>query len=72
LEQERRLKADRRIRAVVDGSWVDDPAESGNMLSPWERNLVDRRQTLDSIEIAGTRAEAVRNRHGTLTLPPPH
>jgi penicillin amidase len=41
------------------------------MLSPWARNFVERWQTLNYIEIAGTRAEAARTAVGTITLSPP-
>ncbi len=39
--------------------------QSGNMLSPWARNFVQRWQNLIYIEIAGTRAELgpQRRRH---------
>ena len=45
--------------------------QSGNMLSPWAHNFVDRWQTLKYIEINGTRAETARTAIGTITLSPP-
>ncbi|MBX9944589.1 MAG: penicillin acylase family protein [Reyranella sp.] len=64
-------------RAVYDFNDLDNSrfgiplGQSGNMLSPWARNFVDRWQTLRYIEISGTRAEAARTAIGTLTLAPP-
>jgi penicillin G amidase len=64
-------------RGVYDFSDLDNSrfamplGQSGNMLSPWARNFVDRWQTLSYIEIAGTRAELGRTAVGTLTLAPP-
>ena len=45
--------------------------QSGNMLSPWARNFVDRWQTLGYVEITGTHAEVGRTAIGTITLSPP-
>ena len=45
--------------------------QSGNMLSPWARNFVDRWQKLSYVEIGGTRAETARTAIGTITLTPP-
>jgi penicillin G amidase len=64
-------------RGVYDFSDLDNSrfamplGQSGNMLSPWARNLVERWQTLTYIEIAGTRAEIGRTAIGTITLAPP-
>ena len=65
-------------RAVYDFADLDNSrfaiplGQSGNMLSPWARNFVDRWQALKYIEIGGTRAEAARTAVGTLTLAPPN
>ena len=45
--------------------------QSGNMLSPWARNFVERWQNLSYINIGGTRAETARSAVGTITLNPP-
>ncbi len=45
--------------------------QSGNMLSPYARNYVERWQRLNYLEIPGTRAEAARSAIGTITLSPP-
>jgi penicillin G amidase len=64
-------------RGVYDFSELDNSrfamplGQSGNMLSPWARNFVERWQTLTYIEIAGTRAEIGRTAIGTITLAPP-
>ncbi len=64
-------------RAVYDFADLENSrfaiplGQSGNMLSPWARNFVDRWQALKYIEIGGTRAEAARTAIGTLTLTPP-
>jgi len=64
-------------RGIYDFSDLDNSrfamplGQSGNMLSPWARNFVDRWQKLSYIEIAGTRAEAARSAIGTITLAPP-
>ena len=64
-------------RAVYDFADLDNSrfaiplGQSGNMLSPWARNFVDRWQALRYIEIAGTRAENARTAVGTITLAPP-
>jgi penicillin amidase len=64
-------------RGVYDFSDLDNSrfamplGQSGNMLSPWARNFVDRWQSLSYIEIAGTRAELGRTAAGTITLSPP-
>jgi penicillin amidase len=64
-------------RAVYDFSDLDNSrfaiplGESGNMLSRWSRNFVERWQNLSYIEIAGTHAELVRSAVGTITLAPP-
>lgn len=64
-------------RGVYDFSDLDNSrfalplGQSGNMLSPWARNFVDRWQALSYIEIAGTRAELGRTSVGTITLSPP-
>ena len=64
-------------RAVYDFADLDNSrfaiplGQSGNMLSPWSRNFVERWQALRYIEIAGTRAENARTAVGTLTLAPP-
>ena len=64
-------------RAVYDFADLDNSrfaiplGQSGNMLSPWARNFVDRWQALKYIEIGGTRAEAARTSVGTITLSPP-
>ena len=64
-------------RGVYDFSDLDNSrfamplGQSGNMLSPWARNFVDRWQTLSYIEIAGTHAELARTAAGTITLSPP-
>lgn len=44
--------------------------QSGNMLSPWARNFVDRWQKLAYINIGGTRAETARSAVGTITMTP--
>ena len=44
--------------------------QSGNMLSPWARNFVERWQNLAYINIGGTRAETARSAVGTITLNP--
>jgi penicillin amidase len=64
-------------RAVYDFADLDNSrfaiplGQSGNMLSPWARNFVERWQSLRYIEINGTRAENARAAVGTLTLAPP-
>ena len=64
-------------RAVYDFADLDNSrfaiplGQSGNMLSPWAHNFVDRWQTLKYIEINGTRAETARTAIGTITLSPP-
>jgi penicillin amidase len=64
-------------RAVYDFADLENSrfaiplGQSGNMLSPWARNFVDRWQALKYIEIGGTRAEAARTAIGTITLAPP-
>ena len=64
-------------RAVYDFADLDNSrfaiplGQSGNMLSSWSRNFVERWQALRYIEIAGTRAENARTAVGTLTLAPP-
>ena len=64
-------------RAVYDFADLDNSrfaiplGQSGNMLSPWARNFVDRWQSLRYIEIFGTRAAAAHTAIGTLTLAPP-
>jgi len=64
-------------RGIYDLSDLDNSrfamplGQSGNMLSPWARNFVERWQTLRYIEIAGTRAELGRTAVGTITLAPP-
>ena len=64
-------------RGVYDFSDLDNSrfamplGQSGNMLSPWARNFVDRWQTLGYVEIAGTHAEVARTAVGTITLSPP-
>jgi penicillin G amidase len=64
-------------RAVYDFADLENSrfaiplGQSGNMLSPWARNFVDRWQALKYIEIGGTRAEAARTAVGTITLTPP-
>ncbi|MDI1287697.1 MAG: penicillin acylase family protein [Reyranella sp.] len=64
-------------RAVYDFADLENSrfaiplGQSGNMLSPWARNFVDRWQALKYIEIGGTRAEAARTAVGTITLSPP-
>ena len=45
--------------------------QSGNMLSRWARNFVERWQALRYVEIAGTRAELARTAVGTIALSPP-
>ena len=45
--------------------------QSGNMLSPYARNFVERWQRLNYLEIPGTRAEAARSAVGTINLAPP-
>ena len=45
--------------------------QSGNMLSPYARNFVERWQRLNYLEIPGTRAEAARSAVGTINLSPP-
>lgn len=45
--------------------------QSGNMLSPWARNFVERWQKLGYVEIGGARAETARTAIGTITLSPP-
>lgn len=45
--------------------------QSGNMLSPWARNFVERWQKLGYVEIGGSRAETARTAVGTITLSPP-
>ena len=46
--------------------------QSGNMLSPYARNYVDRWQRLNYLEIPATRAEASHTSLGTITLSPPN
>jgi penicillin amidase len=64
-------------RGIYDFSDLDNSrfamplGQSGNMLSPWARNFVERWQTLGYVEIAGTRAELGRTAVGTITLSPP-
>jgi penicillin G amidase len=64
-------------RGVYDFSDLDNSrfamplGQSGNMLSPWARNFVDRWQTLGYVEITGTHAEVARTAVGTITLSPP-
>jgi penicillin amidase len=64
-------------RGVYDFSDLDNSrfamplGQSGNMLSPWARNFVQRWQSLSYIEIAGSRAELGRSAVGTITLAPP-
>jgi penicillin amidase len=64
-------------RGIYDFSDLDNSrfamplGQSGNMLSPWARNFVERWRTLAYIEIAGTRAELGRTAVGTITLSPP-
>jgi penicillin amidase len=64
-------------RGVYDFSDLDNSrfaiplGQSGNMLSPWARNFVDRWQKLGYVEIAGTHAEVGRTAVGTITLAPP-
>jgi penicillin amidase len=58
--------------ADLDNSRFAMPlGQSGNMLSPWARNFVDRWRNLSYIEIAGTRAELGRTAVGTIQLTPP-
>ncbi len=63
-------------RGVYDFSNLDNSrfamplGQSGNILSPWARNFVERWQSLTYIEIAGTRAEAARTAIGSITLSP--
>ena len=64
-------------RGVYDFSDLDNSrfamplGQSGNMLSPWARNFVDRWQSLGYVEITGTHAEVGRTAVGTITLSPP-
>jgi penicillin amidase len=64
-------------RAVYDFSDLDNSrfamplGQSGNMLSRWSRNFVERWQNLSYIEIAGTHAEIARSAAGSITLSPP-
>ena len=59
--------------ADLDNSRFAIPlGQSGNMLSPWARNFVERWQALKYIEIGGTRAETARTAVGTITLAPPN
>ena len=64
-------------RGVYDFNDLDNSrfamplGQSGNMLSPWSRNFVERWKSLNYIEIAGTRAEIARSAIGILTLSPP-
>ncbi len=64
-------------RAVYDFSDLDNSrfaiplGESGNMLSRWSRNFVERWRSLSYIEITGTHAEVARGAIGTITLSPP-
>ena len=64
-------------RGVYDFSDLDNSrfaiplGESGNMLSRWSRNFVDRWRSLNYIEISGTHAELARSAVGTITLAPP-
>ncbi|MFO1082694.1 MAG: penicillin acylase family protein [Reyranellaceae bacterium] len=64
-------------RGVYDFSDLDNSrfamplGQSGNMLSPWARNLVEGWQALRYIEIAGTRAEVEHTATGIITLAPP-
>ncbi len=56
----------------LENSRVATPlGQSGNMLSPWARNFVERWQNLAYINIGGTRAETARSAIGTITLNPP-
>jgi penicillin amidase len=45
--------------------------QSGNMLSPYAHNFVERWRKLEYLEIPGTRAEAARSGVGTIHLAPP-
>jgi penicillin amidase len=64
-------------RGIYDFSDLDNSrfaiplGQSGNMLSPWARNFLDRWRMLGYVEIAGTRAEVGRTSIGTITLAPP-
>ncbi len=64
-------------RGVYDFSDLDNSrfaiplGESGNMLSRWSRNFVERWRSLSYVEIAGTHAEVARSAVGTITLAPP-
>ena len=64
-------------RGIYDFSDLDNSrfaiplGQSGNMLSPWAHNFVDRWRSLGYVEIAGTRAEIGRSAVGTITLSPP-
>jgi penicillin amidase len=64
-------------RGIYDFSDLDNSrfamplGQSGNMLSPWARNFLERWQKLSYVEIAGTRAEVGRTAIGTITLSPP-
>jgi len=44
--------------------------QSGNMLSPYAHNFVERWQSLSYIEISGNRAEVARTAIGSMTLAP--
>ena len=63
-------------RGVYDFSNLDNSrfatplGQSGNMLSPWARNYLERWQRLTYIEISGTRTEVARTAIGSLTLAP--
>lgn len=64
-------------RGIYDFSDLDNSrfamplGQSGNMLSPWARNFLERWRKLGYVELAGTRAEVGRTAIGTITLSPP-
>ena len=64
-------------RGIYDFSDLDNSrfavplGQSGNMLSPWAHNFVDRWRSLGYVDISGTRAEIGRTAIGTITLSPP-
>ncbi len=64
------------FRGIYDFSDLDNSrfalplGQSGNMLSPYARNFVERWQKLSYIDIPGNRAEAARTAIGTIQLSP--
>jgi penicillin amidase len=65
------------FRGIYDFSDLDNSrfalplGQSGNMLSPYARNLLERWQKLAYVEIPTNRAEVARTALGTISLSPP-